>query len=305
MKVVILVSQGLDSKLAWAWCQRVGFECLPLYISHPFIQRKNLISTDKGVEVCNLNREFLEIIKNPKYGFGKYMNPCIDCRILMLKKAKEYMESTGASFVVTGEVLGQRPMSQFLKTLIVIDKSANLEGRVLRPLSGRLLPLTEMEKEGIIDRNQLLDIQGRSRRRQLQLAHEWGIKKFLSPSGGCLLTDRNFVDRLRKELKFKKELSVRDIELLKIGRHYWIDGVKIIIGRNNEENNIIERLAQNGEILLRVLNFGSPVTLFNGKEELLLKAAQMTKRYSDGKNEEGVVVEYKIVGQGEVRRFSV
>ncbi len=335
MKVVILVSGGIDSLLALYWCKRQGYNCHPVHFRHPFTPLKSTlhfgerhiashqngpsfdrVSSEKvvkpisinieGIKYIDLGMKFIEIIKSPQYGYGKHMNPCIDCRILMLKEAKIYGDSIGAAFIVTGEVLGQRPMTQFLRTLLMIDKASGLEGMVLRPLSGKLLLKTEMEKAGLVERSQLLAIQGRSRKSQLRLATEFGIDTYLPPAGGCLLTDKNFAARLREELKYNRDVTLRDLELLKVGRHFRFDDkAKLIVGRDSEENKIISDLARKDEILLEVSDFGSPVSLLIGKRTFLEEAARLTKRYSDGKNESRVKVIYYTKGAKETGKAEI
>lgn len=289
MTVVALISGGLDSTLAYHWCRRHGFDCRPVLFRNPFVKAPRLAV--EGVKELELGDEFIEIIRQPQHGYGKNINPCIDCRILMLKKARDYMVETGARFIVTGEVLGQRPMSQFRNTLLLIDREAGVEGLVVRPLSGKLLPPTEPEKEESVPREWLLDFEGRSRRRQMELAAAYGVKDYSQPAGGCLLTERNFAVKLREEFALNPRVLPADIELLKVGRHFRFDAkTRIIVGRNESENGCLEKMAQTGDRLLEVKGFGSPVALFRGNVSFLNEAALMTKRYSDGRNEPAVTV---------------
>ena len=172
------------------------------------------------------------------------MNPCIDCRILMMTKAKELANEIGAKCLVTGEVLNERPFSQTKRAMEFIEKKAGLEGKILRPLSAKLLPETGIEQSGIVNREKFYSIEGRRRLPQLELAREWGIKDYPCPSGGCLLTDPRFADKLRDHLKHEKKLKINDIQLLRFGRHFRIKGKKIIVGRNEKENERLETMAK-------------------------------------------------------------
>ncbi len=295
MRVVVLVSGGLDSLLAFYWCKKAGYDCRPIHFHIPFTKRITI--PIENIKYVNIGKLFINVVRKPLYGYGKNLNPCIDCRILMLKKAKSYLKKIGGSFVVTGDVLGQRPMSQFLPTILMIDETAGLTGLVVRPLSGQLLPETVAEKKGWVERQQFMDIQGRSRKRQLMLAEKYGVPDYLSPAGGCLLTDRNFSERLRDELNHNPDIELRDIELLKVGRHFRFDSdSKLVVGRNEKENELINELAQPGEILMEVSDFGSPVSLLIGDETHLEKSAEITKKYSDGRSENSVKVVYRIKG---------
>jgi tRNA U34 2-thiouridine synthase MnmA/TrmU len=228
------------------------------------------------------------MVKNPKYGYGSNMNPCIDCRILMFRKAKKYMQERGASFIFTGEVLGQRPMSQHKKALKIIEKESGLENLIVRPLSARLLKPTIPEEKGWIDREKLLSIQGRRRLPQMKLADELGIKDYPCPAGGCRLTDPNFAERLKEAFEHK-EYSLENIQLLRYGRHFRLDsGAKVIVGRNEEENKTLLRFLNKGDILMEVVNVGSPIVLLkkSKRREDIKKAASLCIRYSDAREEE-------------------
>lgn len=298
MKVVVLISGGLDSLLALRWCDKTGYDAYPIHFLTPFTKAASF--TFANVVYLHLAEEFIELVKRPQHGYGKNLNPCIDCRILMLKKAKAYLEETGCSFIVTGEVLSQRPMSQFRQTLMKIDEEAQVTGLVLRPLSGKLLPETDMEKKGWVDREQMLDIQGRSRKTQIALAREWGVEGFFAPAGGCLLTDRNFCDRLKDELVNNLQIGIKDVELLKLGRHFRLkDEGKLIVGRNEKENNALVGLAEPGDILMDIPNFGSPIGLLIGNGRYLNESAAILKKYSDARNEESIKVVYKVKGAEE------
>jgi tRNA-specific 2-thiouridylase len=293
MKAVILFSGGLDSTLALKITKEWGAELFPLYIYNKFISSKSLPEAP-NLKVIDVSKEFIGIIRNPKHGYGKNLNPCIDCRILLLKKAKEYMEEIKADFIVTGEVLDQRPMSQHFEQLMLIEKETGCEGMVVRPLSGGLLPPTIPEQNGLIDRNLLLKIKGRSRKLTINLAQKMNITKFSSPGGGCLLTDPGFCRRLADLMRFQEKIEVRDIELLKIGRHFRIaPEIKLIVGRNEAENESIENFLRLQDLFLYVPDTGSPNAILIGNKKYLKIAASITARYSDKKDEKRIEVYYK------------
>jgi tRNA U34 2-thiouridine synthase MnmA/TrmU len=220
----------------------------------------------------------------------------------MLRKAKEIMREVGASFVATGEVLGERPMSQNRSALRIVERESGLEGLLLRPLSAKLLPPTIPEKEGWVDREKLLDIRGRSRKRQVELAEKWGIKDYPSPAGGCLLTDPQFSRRLR-DLMENEELSKENVLLLKIGRHFRLrKGVKLVVGRNKEENERLRELFREGDSLLQAYSHKGPDAILRGNasEEDIILAGRIVARYSDLGEGEKLVVKVKDGGDREI-----
>ncbi len=223
------------------------------------------------------------MVREPKHGYGKNMNPCIDCRILMLKKAQNYADEIGASFLFTGEVLDERPMSQHSRALVTIEKEAGLEGRIVRPLSAKLLPMTEAEKKGWIDREKLLSIKGRSRKKQIELAKELNVKDYHCPAGGCLLTYKEYATKIRDLFEHKKKIGMKDVLLLKIGRHFRFEDNRIIVGRNRTENEQLRDLKDVNDYYFEVPGCGSPLTILQGpkKEKAIETAAALTARYSD------------------------
>ena len=290
MKVVALYSGGLDSCLAIYIAREWLAKVYPLHITHQLLSTKQ-IPEIPGMKEIDMTEEFARVIQNPHHGYGRTLNPCIDCRILMLKKAKEYMDEIGADFIITGEVLDQRPMSQHITTLKLIDREAGVEGLVVRPLSGALLEPTIPERNGLIQRSLLFSIKGRSRRMQLELARQRKIRNFLSPSGGCLLTDPGFCRRLADILRYKEVLEAFDIKLLKIGRHFRLDpNSKLIVGRNEDENAQLEKISERTGIMLCVPDTGSPNALLLGDKSNIKLAAAITARYSDKKKEQEVIV---------------
>jgi len=293
MKAVVLYSGGLDSSLVINLVREWGVQVFPLHISHEFLALDDLPPVE-GLKIIDASRELIEVVRNPQYGYGKNLNPCIDCHILMLKMAKQYMEELSADFIVTGEVLDQRPMSQRLETLMLMDKKADLEGLVVRPLSGGLLPTTIPEKKGLLDRNSLLKIKGRTRKPGLELAKKMKITKFFSPGGGCLLTDPSFSKRMADLMRFQEEISTKDIELLKLGRHFrFSPEAKFVVGRNEQENDRIEKLLNPRDTFFYVADTGSPNAVLIGSKKYLKIAAAITARYSDKKGDPQVGVDYK------------
>jgi tRNA-uridine 2-sulfurtransferase len=307
MKAIALLSGGLDSTLAARVVmeQGVGLEALNFMTLFCTCTQRGAtcLASQKAVEtlgiplrVLNVSEEYLRVVKHPKHGYGRNMNPCIDCRIFMLKKAKARMEESGASFIVTGEVLGQRPMSQRRDAMRLIEKEAGLEGYILRPLSAKVLPVTIPEKEGWIDREKLLRIQGRSRKPQMGLAEHYGIHDYPCPAGGCLLTDPGFAKRIKDLMDHGIDFSTNDVHLLKIGRHFrFSDGVKLVVGRNEEENQKIQTFAQGRDILLKVSNFPGPLSLLRGKPEdgHIEKAAAITAHYGKARDSGKIEVNFK------------
>jgi len=246
-----------------------------------------------NVKLMHLGQKFVDIVRNPRFGRGKNMNPCTDCRILMLTEAREFMEMSGADFVVTGEVMGQRPMSQVKNKLNLTVKEAGLKGKLLRPLSAKLLPPTEPELNGMVDREKLEAISGRSRKRQMELAEQFGLEDYPSPASGCLLTDAAYSNRLRDLLSHSEHITFDDLNLLRVGRHIRLnERSKIVVGRDEGDNNKIESFQQPGQIRLEVLGIGSPVTLLIGEadDETIRKAAMITARYSAARKEPMVEV---------------
>jgi len=302
VKAIALLSGGLDSALAIKLVQEQGVNVSGVYFTSPFFARERLgknyarLTAEKlGITFMSidLGMEYLKVIKHPKHGHGTGINPCVDCKIHMLKKAKKMMKELGAQFIITGEVLNQRPMSQHYRALLNIEKEAGLEGKLLRPLSARCLPQTEPEKKGLVDREKLLDIQGRQRKHQAALAKKFGINEFSPPAGGCLLTQQEFSKKLRDLIQHQKRITLDDVYLLKVGRHFRHGKNKIIVGKNEKENQEIIARKKAGDLIFEVPGCGSPDTLLDGpktKKSIAL-AARLTARYSDCKSEK-VLVKY-------------
>jgi tRNA U34 2-thiouridine synthase MnmA/TrmU len=220
--------------------------------------------------VLSVADDYVDVIRNPSCGYGKAMNPCVDCRIYMAKMARGFMEQIGGCVVVTGEILGQRPMSQKRRDLAVIERQSGLDGRLLRPLSAKLLPPTLPELEGLIDRERLYDFSGRGRRPLIDLARRLGIRVIPQPSTGCALTETSFAPRVRDLIELQPDAKRRDFELLNVGRHIRIDSqTKIVVGRNQQENAWLERFFERenseGMVLVSPENFVGPVAVITGQ----------------------------------------
>ncbi len=294
VKAIGLLSGGLDSTLATKLMLSQGIEVISLNFITPFCtctrrgckHEASRIAKEFDIEikVIAVGDEYIKIIKNPEHRYGKHMNPCIDCRIFMFMKAKMYMKEIGASFIFSGEVLGQRPMSQRKEAMRIIEKGSDLEGLILRPLSARFLEPTIPEKEGLVNREKLLEIKGRWRKPQMKLAKLLGIKDYPCPAGGCKLTDLHFSKRVKEAFEHEED-SIHDMNLLGYGRHFRLpDGNKLIVGRNEKENLILSSFASENDLLMKVLGYNSPVALLkgeNGRGEDLKIAASICARYSD------------------------
>jgi tRNA U34 2-thiouridine synthase MnmA/TrmU len=293
-KAIALYSGGLDSTLAILVAMREGIEVVAVNFLTGFgcdsRDSALLSNADKfgfKVNSFHLSNAFFEIVKNPKFGHGKNMNPCVDCKALMLKEAKKMMPEHDAEFIITGEVLGQRPMSQRRDTFPVIDRESGLAGYVLRPLSAKLLKPTIAEESGLVDRERLYAFNGRSRKPQMALAKELGLTEYPAPAGGCLLTDPIFSYRLRELMERSPEPSAKELALLRLGRHFRIsENIKAIVGRDEQENNAIEGLAEKNDYLFWVEGYGSPMTIIYGDaaEDDINLAASICARYSDAKH---------------------
>jgi tRNA-uridine 2-sulfurtransferase len=296
-KAVALLSGGLDSTLAVRMMLEQGVDVEAIAIKTPFCdfdcgrgcgQRVKEVADELGIKLKTVyfGEEYLRMLKNPKYGYGSCMNPCIDCRGMMYNAAKEHMKKANADFVITGEVLFQRPMSQNNRALHIIEKETGMECKVLRPLSAKHLPPTDAEKRGLINRENMGDIKGRSRKGQLLLAKHFGISEPPNAAGGCLLTDPSFSKRVKDILDHSDNIPMlNDIELLKVGRHFRIThDAKLIVGRNKEENEVIKALVAEGDVILEVKDYVGPTCILRFKkydDSLVTKCAAIAARYSD------------------------
>ncbi len=295
MRAVGLFSGGLDSSLAMCIVRDMGIDVSALHFYSGFRpgvdsarSKEEILSSGKelgvDVQILDVSRELLNCVLHPRFGYGSAMNPCLDCRLLMLREAGKFMKDINAKFIVTGEVLNQRPMSQYKRALEKLEKESGLTGLILRPISGKLLPETIPEKEGWIKREELLAISGRSRREQIALAREKGITGYSQPAGGCRLTDKNFSSKLTDLIQYRGEISVEDLDILKVGRHLRMSPqLKLVVGRNHAENSFLETYKR-GRWLLKTVDHKGTVALIEGKpsEEELKLACGITAGYSDG-----------------------
>ena len=306
-KVVALLSGGLDSQLAIKMMQEQGFDVSAVAIKTPFCDfdcgrgcgfeiRERADDLDVNLKTVYLGDEYIEMLKHPKHGIGAGFNPCIDCRSMMFDAAKKHMEEIGAEFIISGEVLGQRPMSQHAPALRTIENESDLVGKIVRPLSAALLPETDPEKDGLIKRENLGMIRGRTRRGQLDMAKKYGIENPPNAGGGCLLTEPHFGIKAKDLFSHTKNPTINDIDLLKIGRHFRLDEeTKFIVGRNKDENEMIKAIALPGDILLEAKDFVGPVSILRGSnaKQHLKFASSVTLRYSDAPNNEQAIVSIK------------
>jgi len=270
MKALSVFSGGLDSMLASELIRAQGIEVQALFFETPFFPSPQAIKSAETInlpiKVVDITERHLEVVKRPKHGYGENMNPCIDCHTLMLRTAGEMLQEENASFIISGEVLGQRPMSQNRKALSLIAHESGFEGLILRPLSARHLPLTTPEEKGWVNRDELTDFSGRSRKPQMELARRLNIKEYPSPAGGCLLTDEVFSRRLKDLLSSGPNIERREIELLRLGRHFRIGPkTKLIVGRNKKENQAISSLSKENDLILRTVSVPGPTALAIGK----------------------------------------
>ncbi len=305
-KAVSLLSGGLDSILATRLTLNQGIEVVAVNFQTPFSDtaaqaRKVADKFGISLKIFNTGEEYFKIVKNPKYGYGRNINPCVDCHIYMFKKAGEYMKESGASFLITGEVLGERPMSQRRDVLEIIDRDSGLKGLILRPLSAKLLEPTAAEKQGLIDRDKLLAIKGRSRKPQLKLAEDLGISEYLTPAGGCLLTDPGFSNRMRDLIRYKPNFTINDINLLRLGRHFRLaPKAKLIVGRNEKENNKLLDLVEDGDVLFNATKAKGPIAIARGEfgTDSLHMVSSIVARYSDGNKNRHLEIAYKKIPNG-------
>lgn len=320
MKAIALVSGGLDSSLAAKVIAKQGIEVIGINFLIPFSPTRKLrrrfnqkeFFDNLGIKIKSVDffGEILRMIKSPKFGLGSNLNPCIDCHIMMLKEAKKLLKKHRASFIVTGEVLGQRPMSQNRRSLELIERESGLQGLLLRPLSAKLLNETLPEKEGWVKRSELLDFSGRTRSPQFALAKELGIENYATPAGGCLLTDRGFSIRMRDLLKHNhKVINSNEIELLKFGRHFRLGKqIKLVVGRDHEENEKLIRLARNRDYVFEPKEIPGPVALARGRFDnrgKLNLACRIISRYSDCQDGKPVKITLKRKGLGLFRASEV
>jgi len=293
-----LCSGGLDSRLAAKVILNQGIEVRLITFETPFFSAEKAIEAacrlSLPLSILNITDGYLKMLRNPPCGYGKHMNPCMDCHALMFRTAGGIMRAEGADFLFSGEVLGQRPMSQTRQSLRYVEKHSGYDGFILRPLSARLLMETIPEKEGLVDRERLLDISGRGRKRQMALAKELGITDYPAPAGGCLLTDVGYSKRLKDLFDHEDSSSESDLHLLKYGRQLRLDsGAKIIVGRTQSDNKFLEEFHNpSKDYLLRLHERPGPIVLITaGADSATIRlAASLCVGYSKAPQEVPVQV---------------
>ncbi len=293
---VVLFSGGLDSMLAVRILQLQGFEIEALnirtiYTCCQLASAEAAAAMGARLTVLPVEDNYLEVIRNPLYGYGRGANPCVDCRIHMVETAGRFMEEIGACLVATGEILGQRPMSQQRQHLGIIERRSGMHGRLLRPLSARLLPPTVPEQEGLVDREKLYALQGRGRREVIELGKALQVPKLPTPSTGCMLTEPSFARRVYDLLQCHPDATRWDFELLKSGRHVRFDRTtKVVLGRNADDNAVLASFAARQDarasVLLTPRDFRGPNALLLGRfdEPALAFAGALVLRWSRPKD---------------------
>ena len=291
-KAVALLSGGLDSKLAIRILQEQGIDIEALNFRTIFGCCKDEASAaahDLGVRVTvvGTDESYLDIVKRPRYGYGKGINPCVDCRIYLFELARRFMDQVGASFVVSGEVVGQRPMSQKRRDLDIIARDAGLEDLLIRPLSAKLLPPTLPERLGVVDRTRLYSFEGRSRKGLIELAQRFGFQEIPTPSTGCALTEPLFAHKVRDLIELAPLSRQWDFELLRVGRHFRLDGqTKVVLGKDESQNEQLRLMAAQDRAspcwIVEPENFRGPTALVTGpfSQEVLEYASGLILRYT-------------------------
>lgn len=311
-RAVGLLSGGLDSALATRLLLDQGIEVIGLHLESPTACRSDVdeVARDLGVRLVRRAKgeEYLRLLRHPRWGYGRNMNPCVDCRHFMFRLGQPYLEEFDARFLFTGEVVGQRPMSQLRDRLMLIDRAAGMEGRILRPLSARLLPETEAERNGWVDRSRLLAISGRSRHEQLALAARYGLKHYTSPGGGCLLTDAGYSKKLRDLLDHTPEerTTMVDVALLSIGRHVRVTPeLKVVLGRHEAENRRLADYQSTGRWLVEPDGFNGPSALVCGPHDADVLAEVVTMMLRHARTvADGAGVRWRVDGAWHAQRIA-
>ncbi|SHK64601.1 tRNA U34 2-thiouridine synthase MnmA/TrmU, contains the PP-loop ATPase domain [Clostridium cavendishii DSM 21758] len=298
-RALAMISGGLDSILAAKLVKNQGVEvigiCFKSYFFGPENAKRMCAQIDIPLEVVDFSKEHFEMVKKPKHGHGKNMNPCIDCHAMMMKYSGELLKKFNADFIITGEVLNQRPMSQNRSALDIVKKESGFSDKILRPLCAKNLKPTDMEISGLIDREKLLNITGRGRQVQMKLADEWGIKDYPSPAGGCKLTEPNYSLRLRDLVDHQEIIDASELDMLKLGRHFRnSEKCKIIVARTGEESELMKKYLNEEDILFIPTNYTGALVIVRGdyEEDDLILAARIAARYSKGREMDEVEVKY-------------
>ncbi|MGB9769477.1 MULTISPECIES: tRNA 4-thiouridine(8) synthase ThiI [Caldisericum] len=293
-KALVLFSGGIDSQLACLILMKQGIEVVPIFFETYFFKGEKVkrFAEEIGLKlrIEDISEEHLKIVQNPPHGYGKNMNPCIDCHMLMIKKAKEIMEKEGFDFIATGEVLDERPFSQRRTVFEEMEKTLGLEGKIVRPLSQKLLKVSEPELKGIIKREEMLDIRGQSRKIQLKLVKEFGLKEYKTPASGCILTDPEYAKRLKMLKNINPNFDGNDSEILRNGRVLFEGKTIFVVGRNEIENKRLESLRKPNDVML-VPDFPGPSVLIRGfdnkiDEEIINKGKELLLNYSKKQNKD-------------------
>ncbi len=318
-KAIVMLSGGLDSILAARLMLEQGIEVLAVNFSAKLCMCGCKKTGESAAQVAarilgvplktiDITSDFIEIVKNPSHGYGANVNPCIDCKIYMLKHAKDMMKEAGASFLVTGEVLGERPMSQRMDALHIIEKAAGVKGILLRPLTAKNLDPTLPEKEGIVDREKLLGMRGRSRKPQMALAEKFGINKYPTPAGGCLLTDPGFAKRVKDAMKHG-EFDADNLALLSVGRHFRLsEKARLVVGRDEGENSVLESLVAPGDIIFELTEHEGPLSVLRGgakEEEFIRLSAGIAAYQTKFRAEKSIKVDYWTKAAADKKTISV
>jgi len=308
-----LYSGGLDSMIAILHMSKLGYEVLPIFFETPFFSSKRASKTAANIGfeliVHDLTELHLEMLKNPRYGFGKNMNPCIDCHGLMFKEAGRLMKEYNVDFLISGEVMGQRPMSQRKDAMNAVGKLSEVKDLLVRPLSQKLLTDTLPIREGWVKKAEMLDIQGRGRHRQLEMIKEYGIEDYQTPGGGCSLTDVGYSRKLKDSMQHEM-MSIKYLNFLKVGRHFRLnEEVKMIVGRNNSDNELLGNIVTD-EIVFQSADFPGPLGVVQSKRELakteIELAASLVLRYNSKIKEFGKVnygMNFKLENQIETSKM--
>jgi tRNA-uridine 2-sulfurtransferase len=300
-RALAMISGGLDSILAAKLIKEQGIEVIGICFKSYFFDEENAKRMTKQIgiqlEVVDFSKEHFEMVRDPEHGWGKNMNPCIDCHSMMMRYSGELLEKFNADFIITGEVLNQRPMSQNRSALDVVKRQSGFSDKILRPLCAKNLKETQMEIDGLVDREKLLDIAGRNRKPQMALAEKWGIKDYPSPAGGCKLTEPNYSTRLKEILDRKEDVTEKDIHLLKYGRHFVSENnTKIIVSRTGEEGEQIKELLNNKDMMFITCKFNGAMVIIpegeNPTDDDLIFACRLAVRYSKGRDEKLVQVKF-------------
>ena len=298
-KALAMISGGLDSILAAKLIKEQGIEVIGICFRSYFFSEESAKKMTKQIDiplvVVDFSNEHLDMVKNPKHGRGKNMNPCIDCHAMMMNYAGKLLEEYNADFIITGEVLNQRPMSQNRQALNIVRKESGFANKILRPLCAKNLDPTEMELNGLVDREKLLNISGRSRKIQMELAEQWGIKEYPSPAGGCKLTEPNYALRLKDLLDYKEDVEEDELKLLRYGRHFRTkDNNKIIVARTKDEGEAIKNYINENYYSFHTSDFSGALVLLEneGTEEDRILASRIAGRYSKGREEKSVKVKF-------------